>query len=357
MSLTSFVKQREIADKIQRLHSGLLRTHNADQRARDDTDQALVVLNGKSYRVGRRLDTGCGCTDGSDWRLTTDGQRIPIKVAPRSKNFALVGTAFDYFLRFDLHRRAPHAISRRWIAEEAAVRSFEKASDKWRNSQFCITLAPDEYLPEGVSPADDYGKVWIDEGKVARHISAVLDNARSAVAAYAQKKHPTATEQETLAAHAIRLAKLDTVSRRSELGPDFEEVDPDDIKDLVDLLAITPFDSLLHDRILLLNPSFGAASRAVGDADADIIVGDMLVDIKTTKNDKIRIGDINQLLGYFLLARKRGAVDPTFPVINKLGLYYSRYGYLYSFEASSWTEHPAFAETEQWFFANIEIAT
>ncbi|AWP23165.1 hypothetical protein C4901_07345 [Acidiferrobacter sp. SPIII_3] len=119
-------------------------------------------------------------------------------------------------------------------------------------------------------------------------------------------------------------------------------------------MAITPFPDLLHDTTLLLNPSFGDASRAVGGADADLIVGDMLVDIKTTKDDAIKPEHLNQLLGYFLLARRHRAADPTFPIINRIGLYYSRYGHLHSFDASSWTEHPAFPETERWFFAKIE---
>ena len=42
-----------------------------------------------------------------------------IRVEPRSKRYTLVGTAFDYLLRFELERRAPHAISKPWVAEAA----------------------------------------------------------------------------------------------------------------------------------------------------------------------------------------------------------------------------------------------
>ena len=355
MSLTSFIKQPEIATKLQRLHSGLLRQRNTNQRAHEDGHQSLIVLNDQTYRVVRRLDTWCGLADGSDWRiLTADGERIPIKVEPLSKHYPLIGTAFDYLLRFELQRRAPHAILRPWVAEEAVDRSAGTVTEEWRNSQFCITLAPNEYPPEGAIPADDDGKVWIDGDKVTRHISAVLKNAKSAVASYSRKKRPTATEQATLAAHAIRLAKLDTVCRTPQLAPDFESAASEDIQDLVDLLAIVPFNDLLHNEVLLLNPTFGETSRMVGGADADLIIGDMLVDIKTTKSDTIKSEYINQLLGYFLLARKERNSDKMFPVISRLGLYYSRYGYLYSFEASAWMEHPAFAETEEWFFTNIK---
>ncbi|HLQ26261.1 MAG TPA: hypothetical protein VK138_10330 [Acidiferrobacterales bacterium] len=43
----------------------------------------------------------------------------PLKAEPRSNRYMLVGTAFDYFLRFELQRRAPHAIAERWVAEHA----------------------------------------------------------------------------------------------------------------------------------------------------------------------------------------------------------------------------------------------
>src|SRR5262245_53133581 len=45
--------------------------------------------------------------------------REPLKVAPKTKHYMLVGTAFDYLLRFELQRRAPHAKTRKWTAEYA----------------------------------------------------------------------------------------------------------------------------------------------------------------------------------------------------------------------------------------------
>lgn len=423
MSLTSFVKQPEIAAKLERLHSGLRRDRNTEQNA-------LVVPNGPKFRVVRRLETGWGCADGSDyppdcdytrgaaWRiLTGDGQRIPIKTKPRSKNYPLVGAAFDYLLRFELQRRAPHAILSPWVAQDAAA-AVETGLDPanpwkcllgplgnlnggpWANLEAlkrgdwvvsegippsgfrprnslpilpsdladCLEIKAGIFMEAPVWPGDPRtsrimrrarpfesgGRTWIRKSEISRRVAATLTNATRAVDRYSQTKEPTPGDRAALAAHAIRLAKLDLVRRRWVLVPDFEEADPEDVRDLVDLLAITPFSDLINDRVLLLNPTFGEASRMIGGADADLIVGDMLVDIKTTKSDTIKLEHINQLLGYFLLARQHRAIDPTFPVINRIGLYYSRYGYLHSFEASSWTDHPAFPETERWFFAKIE---
>ena len=36
----------------------------------------------------------------------------PVLTEPRTKNYSLVGTAFDYLLRFEIKRRAPHAVAR-----------------------------------------------------------------------------------------------------------------------------------------------------------------------------------------------------------------------------------------------------
>ena len=38
---------------------------------------------------------------------------------PLSKNYALVGTAFDYLLRFYIKYINPNTITRRWIAEKS----------------------------------------------------------------------------------------------------------------------------------------------------------------------------------------------------------------------------------------------
>ena len=42
----------------------------------------------------------------------------PLKVEPRSNHYMMVGRAFDYLLRFELQRRAPHTMTRAWVAED-----------------------------------------------------------------------------------------------------------------------------------------------------------------------------------------------------------------------------------------------
>ncbi len=252
---------------------------------------------------------------------------VPLKVEPRSSRYPLVVTAFDYLLRFELQRQAPHAVPKRWVAEAAP-----KLLD---SLDVFAGIAPSLYMPPE---------------EVAKHASRILADAKAAVAIYVKEKVPSKTRQNDLAAHAIRLAKLDSVYRAKRLEPTFEEATSEDIEDLIEMLKVVPFDKLLHPKLMYLNPVFGETSRLVGGADTDLIAGDFLVDFKTTKEGETKACDLDQLLGYLFLARRQRSVDPAFPAINRLGLYYCRHGYLWSVDTSFWSSQSEFPEIETWFF-------
>lgn len=263
----------------------------------------------------------------------------PLRVEPRSNRYTLVGTAFDYLLRFELQRRAPHAISKRWIADHVLDLIWQDAGPTSVGMDLMADADPDSYIPPDV---------------LAERVRAVLEDAKDAFSAYLEAKRPSGARRRDLAAHAIRLAKLDSVYRALRLEPDFEEATQDDVEDLIDLLDVVPFEELVHDRILLLNPDFGEVSELVSGADADLISGDSLIDIKTTKKGHMEAASLDQMLGYLLLAREAHSLDPAFPVINRLGIYFCRHGYLWSLDASTWTNQPAFPEIEEWFFECAE---
>jgi hypothetical protein len=277
-------------------------------------------------------------------------RKIPaqLKVQPRSNRYMLVGTAFDYLLRFELKRKAPHAVAGQWGAELApgCIRSMLLRRDE----EGRITpVLPD---PNTMSiPFSMSAELGLAE-ELAERACAIVEKARAAVTCYQSNKSPSRTEQADVAGHAIRLAKLEDVYRRSELlgAASFEEPAPEDVEDLLDLLAVVPFESLLDDKVLLLNPTFGDASRLVGGTDGDLISGDLLVDFKTTNQEKMAPSWLDQLLGYFLLARKQREADPTFPEIKTLALYFCRHAYLWAQDTALWTANPEFAEIEGWFF-------
>lgn len=264
-------------------------------------------------------------------------------VEPRTRRWGLVGTAFDYLLRFEVHRRAAGAMGRHWVAEHAPRMLREGAAGE--RELRIVTEGPPVSLP----PRGGWERA-------ARRAQKEVDEARFAVAEYLIAEEPRPGSLAVLAAHALRLAGLDLVYRTRVFDTRFAETDPADVEDLLAMLAMVPFDTLLPggSRRVLLNPLFGAASILMGGADADLIAGDLLVDMKTSKEPSIRGKHLDQLLGYFLLARRAHREDRTFPRVRRLGLYYARRAYLWEVDASVWTDHPRFRETEGWFFRRAE---
>lgn len=370
-----------------------------------------------------------------------------VKAAPRTKHYMVVGSAFDYLLRFEIQRRAPHAVACPWVAEAApdctwqngffvhltkkdkgpmtfsteedalaylakryggmaplpaeagsgplrfadalaysakgyrgmvalsvqdgssffirlakddkrvVVRSFARLFEygKGRAAMSIINLLKDNKgvvtLPGG--PGDDEGDEELAK-ETAGRMRHVVERAKSAFSGYLKDRSPTPVEQADFAGHAIRLAKLDGMSRALRFDPSFEEADPEDMQDLLDLLAVVPWGELVHDKVLLLNPMFGESSSLVGGADTDLIAGDTLIDFKTTKTDEMKPEHLDQLLGYFLLARNEHCTGPTFPEIKRLGIYFSRHAHLWAQDVSLWTRHPDFPELEKWFFGHAK---
>lgn len=265
---------------------------------------------------------------------------VPVKVEPRSKHSMLVGTAFDYLLRFELQRRVPTAITAAWVAEYAPRLAGERLDvDEYTS----VAMLGDPLA--GASP-DEY----MLSVEVAKRTRSIVEHAKAALASYLKLRSPTSKQVAELAAYAIRLGKLDAAYRTGRLWPGFEEASDEDIQDLIALLEIVPFKQLICGKPLLLNPTFGEASRLVSGADADIIVGNMLVDFKTTKSNEIKFSYFDQLLGYVLLARRHQAEDRAFPKIDRIGLYFCRHGYLLTFDVSTWTANPEFSKVEKWFF-------
>ena len=264
---------------------------------------------------------------------------VPLRAPPRTNHYSLVGMAFDYLLRFELERRAPHATSTPWVAEEVPDLIWKQFAG--------VTVGRD--ILAGVPFAD-----YIEPEEIAKRARHILDNARKALTSYLKRKNPSQTQTMDLAAHAIRLAGLETVYRAGLLDPHFEKVEAEDVKDLAALLAIVPFDRLLHAKVMLLNPAFGESSELVGGADADLICGDLLLDFKTTKDDKVRTHTLDQLLGYVILCRRQRAIQRGFPAVKRAGFYFARHGHLWELSTEVWTQRPEFLEIEQWFIEHAK---
>ena len=263
----------------------------------------------------------------------------PVKVEPRTNRYMLVGTAFDYLLRFEILRRAPRSQSERWVAEHAP-------DILWRETEKGHMGLMLDWQNEPESFASN-----LELRECAQRL---IDHAKLALVDYARDRSPKECSVREMAGHAIRMAKLDSLLRSMRLAVDFEVASSDDVDDLVAMLDIVPFENLLGGGRVLLNPVFDDASELVGGADVDLISGDMIVDIKTTKKPVVEAEQLDQLLGYFLLARKQTELDPTFPDIKRVGLYFSRHGHLLCFATTEWTSQPHFLELEERFFSTAK---
>ena len=231
----------------------------------------------------------------------------PIITLPVTNLYSLVGTAFDYAIRFELERLYSHARTERWVSEAA---------------------------------------VTLTRGNQRKKARKILDAAKADFESYVKNPNPSAATRAIVAAHAIRLAKLDVICRAGYMDPAMDVADPGDVQDILQLLAVAPYSKLAHPTTMYLNPTFGHYSLVVGGADCDLISGDALIDIKVTKKDNIDARYVRQLVSYIILARGARKEDTTFPDIRSIGVYFARHAHLWTLPVKSITGNPQFPEVE-----------
>jgi hypothetical protein len=233
-------------------------------------------------------------------------------VPPTTNRPSHVGTAFDYLLRFYARRFNPEvAQGRQWVAESALQ---------------LLSGAQKENAEEVVERAKDARDEYVATGDLTRNVLEA----------------------------ALHLARLDLVVRtRSSGGLDINAVDPiaeEDLDDLRRLHAAVPERHFRADTLCFLNPTFGKASALVGGADADLLVDDTLIEIKTVKEASFDREMFNQLLGYYTLhiIGGIGEVDPK-PTIRRVAVYFSRHAYLHTVHLDEVVDRSTYPDFVEWF--------
>jgi hypothetical protein len=263
-------------------------------------------------------------------------KRIPenIKVVPKSNDYMLIGTAFDYLFRFEILRLVPYAKEESWIAEKSLELIQQKNDKGTHRKDYLLYSDPEEYYSPDI---------------VEKRASNIIRNSKRELSWYRKIKNPSHKEIEKVAKYAILLAKLDSVARSSHLDPQFDQADKENIQEIIEMLLIVPINEFINHNNYLLNPSFGESSSLIGGADTDLIIDDILIDIKTTKSEIIENYYLDQLLGYYILSRNQRSISLSFPKINKLGIYFSRHGYLWTMDPIIWTRNNNYSTIEKWF--------
>jgi len=254
---------------------------------------------------------------------------------PVTNHYTLVGTAFDYLMRFYLKHLNPMAITNEWVAE----RSLE--------TFLCLRGIPcynaDNRkldLEESVSSLSRNDRV------VFRSIQGIIEQAKEKYAEFLNSGKVT----NQVIKSVLLLGQLDPIFRARVVDVNIGIIDNKDVKDLKSLISLVDPRTFKAKRICVLGPTFGKASALVGGADVDLVIDNMIIDIKTTSKLELQRTYFNQLVGYYILC-KIGGIDgmPSGLRIKRLGLYFSRYAYLYVLSVPDIINEYTFSNFVEWF--------
>lgn len=208
-----------------------------------------------------------------------------LKAEPLTKNYSTVGTAFDYAFRLKVAHSNAKLVSDFPLVAEHGIRGNRKR------------------------------KEFINNFRLKR-----IDLIKGQLTIY------------DLLPDCVILAKMEAVYRSGRDFPnsDIFHVDEADVQDLGNLIEVVDLHLFTAKKKCILNPTFGQSSLDVGGADADFIIDGVLIDVKTTKFLKFEREHFRQLMGYYILNIREGEIHGE---IESLGIYYSRFGVLFTFPA------------------------
>lgn len=254
-------------------------------------------------------------------------KKLELLALPGSNRYSIIGTAFDYLLRLKLESRYTKKLSRPFVAEKALDMVSFYAE---RDSNFLV-----HWQWRKVSMIEFDAILKKEFEKCLERMEEYLVNQKVT---------------NELCQSAIVLAQLDGIRRAGYFDPNFGISWLPEWEDLITLLQLVPEEMESFGPQSFYNPTFGEGSKLVGGADADLILDDVLIEIKVTKKLELRREYFNQLIGYYLLSLIGGVngnkdVKP----INRIGVYFARHGYLWQIPLSEIAAQKTFDEFLMWF--------
>ncbi len=219
---------------------------------------------------------------------------VPNAEGPRG----LAGTAFDYLARFHIARELRntnvHVHERKWISERGA-----------------------EFLGGDVCRSSDDKRYW----------RKALTDARAEVTDYISGRG----DLRRLADLCQCLGHLDLLVRRMDAFDSTFRPLPNVSEEVLKLIDwLDPVDQFGPCQLCILNPEFVAAPQVSG-ADADLVVDDRLIELKTSAKPTVSLDYLLQLAGYAALQRMGGIrlADGAYETpFASVGIYFARYGAL-----------------------------
>lgn len=261
-------------------------------------------------------------------RLPFNARGLEPTAPSRGLHHSAVGTAFDYLARFRLAREVMRGLrdadvtlhDTGWAAEDAVAAMADHPRYRRHHPRWSFLVAKArELFDDWVGGRED------DVGRVAKCCQ--------------------------------YLANVDLLVRIGDFNPFFAPREAVQAELLELDAAFDPLRLLGPRRTVMLNPVF-MLSDMVDGADADLIVDDTIIDIKTTNGIGPSAGHLRQLLGYAVL-HGMGGVDAgsgeasTDPV-RRVGVYFARYGRIAAWDIDEVMPDGGFDRFAAAFRAEIE---
>lgn len=314
-----------------------------------------------------------------------------LKILPLSKDYGIVGTAFDYLLRFAIKKlKKRKCISDRWIAEKHSnilfLGSFlHKLADFSLLGKLYVRKLVQNIIKEELPPLhqrlekeirgcisqavksgelssskfsrthEDYIRDVILT-KLDQKLKDELNSKATGIFLFAKHYYDKFLEQDSfevsdkLISAIVGLANLDLFYRIGSfqfLRYNYNYAPAPVVKELrmlYDVFLESPlWDKIAKAKCVVLNPSF-KRSHLVGGADCDLVVDDTIFEIKVVKNYKK--DTIFQLCGYFWLWKLGGFCKLSndkkikTPKIRKIGIYFARHGKMWEESIESLIPNP-----------------
>ncbi len=234
-----------------------------------------------------------------------------LQAQPLTKDYGLVGTAFDYLLRFYIEYLNPHAVTQDWI------------------SQISLQLL-----------------AMTQESNIFGEVNKIVQEAKKIHHEFIKKGSVT----PNLLKIVISLAKVDMIYRVGKIDEGLDRVDERNMEDLKNLISIVKLEFFKTAGLCILNPTFNKGSQLVGGADVDLVIDDAIIDIKTTIKLELSRKYFNQLVGYYVLYKIGGIHGmPQGHEIKRLGIYFSRHAQPWYFDIGEIINENTFPHFIKWF--------
>ncbi len=259
----------------------------------------------------------------------------PLLVAPQSDRYFLIGTAFDYLLRFYISSLNPKAKTSEWFAKRA-FNYIDPDPLGWTKK-----TVPVEFR------LDKKSLFILPKTELTTKAIALWQMAEEEY----EKFRKTKQVDRDLVRACLGLAHLDIVGRSGQLfDANSELFQREDVSELENLISVVDKKVFKAKKICLLNPTFGKASALVGGADANLFIDGALIEIKTTKHLRLEREYLDQLLGYYILHQISGigALRPKVEITH-LAVYFSRHAYLYTIDIKNIIDPARIRKFVSWF--------